>query len=80
MANKKKLYRCAKCKGPVTKGGDGLGTWHCSNGCAKRKFFVNRFIGCGKENERNRVEAVQVRRPVAVEVCYIYSPSNHYKN
>lgn len=30
----------------------GLGTWHCSNGCSPRRVQVRVFTGAGKEEER----------------------------
>jgi hypothetical protein len=62
------LYRCDSCKGPVSKAGTGLGTWHCQRGCHKRRLRVEKFIGCGKENERGRYATFVRVAPIKVEV------------
>lgn len=64
-------YRCAACKGAVTKTGSGLGTWVCVNGCRKRVMNIERFVGSGKESDsigsKRRVESVRVVRKIKVE-------------
>lgn len=68
------IYTCSKCGAPaisstnakLEKNKQGLGTWHCSNGCPKRQYSIDRFIGSGKEAEKDRKEAFPVRRPIAV--------------
>jgi hypothetical protein len=63
-------YSCKACGGtvekePLVKGGTGLGTWHCANGCPKRRFSVTRDLSGGKE--KASVEgSYPVRRPIAV--------------
>jgi hypothetical protein len=64
-------YLCENCGGTVTKtalvkGGDGLGTWHCENGCPKRRFSVTRDQSGGKEKGTTE-SAYPVRRPIAVK-------------
>lgn len=65
------VYRCANCKGAVTKSGTGLGTWSCTRGCPKRVMSIERFIGAGKESDsvgsKRRVESVKVVRKIKVE-------------
>lgn len=76
----RRKYTCKECGGPVKitvadqtsqKEGQkarGLGTFRCLNGCSKRRFSVTKFTGSGKEQERNRIESVPVRRAIAVRV------------
>lgn len=73
MKSGRMIYSCKQCGGPVTMHTLGqaplasLGTWRCKNGCPKRRFQINRFVGCGKETERTRIESVVVRRAIAVK-------------
>ena len=61
------IYICVACKAPARKSGSGLGTWHCTGGCSKRRFTVTRRVDSGKEIEwRDLYRAVHVRRAIAV--------------
>lgn len=62
-------YLCESCGSPATKSGTGLGTWHCANGCKKRRFTTERRMDSGKESERSSMNSsYPVRRAIKVKV------------
>jgi hypothetical protein len=76
-------YKCAVCSGPVTKRNAeipgpevkgrksrmmrGLGTWRCKTCPYYRQVEVRRFIGSGKESERDQMDTVFPNRHIKVK-------------
>jgi len=62
-------YKCGNCQGPVKSSpNNSLGTWHCVNGCPKRRVMTTRFSGSGAENTRQNTLSFTRECPQAVVV------------
>ena len=70
MKTRKKIYVCSECDAPVTKSGEGLGTFKCKSHPV-RFVTVSRDTSGGKEADQgHRKDPVSVQRHTRVRIKY----------